>query len=146
MPIGTLEGVEARYGQPLDNAQETQVTVWLSDIERRLRRRIPDLDDRAALSADYAASVAEVEENAVVRILKNPDGFRAESEGSYSYSTDVRAASGFMMILDEEWALLGASSAFTIHPRIRRHRRTDEGNPDLQVSDWIWEGGAGCHY
>ena len=137
MTYATYEDVEDRFGETLSGTQITQVNVWLADVERRLRRRIPDLDDRAALDPDYLAEVISVESEAVIRILKNPDGFRAEAEGSYSYSTDVRTSSGFMLILEDEWTRLGASGAFTI----RTNRGYPRFNPitDLRYGEWIWD-------
>lgn len=147
MAYATYQDVEARYGEPLSASQITQVNVWLADVERRLRRRIRDLDDRVALSEDYKADVIAVESDAVIRILKNPDGFRSEAEGSYSYATDVRAASGFLMILEDEWKLLGVSSAFTITPKIGTARGREgsyrgypgEHDPDIAYGNWIWD-------
>jgi len=147
MSYATPVDVEARYGEALSASETTQVTVWLADAERRLRRRIPDLDDRVAFSEDYRADVIEVEASAVIRVLKNPDGFRSEAEGSYSYSTDVRAASGFLMILEDEWKLLGVSCVFTIKPKIRSASAREgsyrdycgDHDPDITTGNWIWD-------
>lgn len=92
--------------------------VLLDDAEAMLERKIPDLLDKAAKDDSYRRAVIMVEAMMVCRVLRNPGGYRSESEGDYSYTTDTRAASGFLTVLDSEWQMLGASSdgAFTITP------------------------------
>ncbi|MGY0063371.1 Gp19/Gp15/Gp42 family protein [Streptomyces sp. LZ34] len=74
-----------------------------------MRARIPDLDERVAASEHYRALVVSVEAGAVVRVLRNPGGYRSETDENYAYTIDTRAAAGFLTILDEEWSLLGAA-------------------------------------
>ncbi|WP_225593595.1 Gp19/Gp15/Gp42 family protein [Mycolicibacterium fortuitum] len=71
--------------------------------------RIPDLDTRAADPA-YLAKVIRVEASAVARLVRNPDGYIAETDGNYSYQLNWRLNTGALEITDAEWALLGASS------------------------------------
>jgi hypothetical protein len=134
----TIDDVEARYGQALVGPEIIQVPIWLNSIERRLRKRIRDFDNRVNLDPDYKLDVIDVECSAIIRILKNPEGFKSESEGTYAYSIDSRVASGFMLILDEEWDQLGVNSgAFTINPTPRRQKRyswregVDWTDPDI---------------
>jgi Gp19/Gp15/Gp42-like protein len=117
MAYATVDDVAARLGRDLDEAEQRLAAVLLDDAEQRIRARIPDLDERVNASEHYRALVVSVEAAAVVRVLRNPGGYRSETDGNYSYQLDTRAAAGFLTILDEEWALLGAShGAFTATP------------------------------
>ncbi len=124
MAYATADDVAARLGRDLDDAEQRLAAVLLDDVEHRLRARIADLDERVAASDHYRALVVSVEAAAVVRVLRNPGGYRSETDGNYSYTIDTRAAAGFLTILDEEWALLGAArGAFTAvsHLGVRPH-------------------------
>lgn len=127
MAYATVDDVAVRLGRDLDDAEQRLAAVLLDDAEERIRARIPDLDDRVAASEHYRALVVSVEAAAVVRVLRNPGGYRSETEGTYAYTLDTRAAAGFLTILDDEWALLGvAHGAFTAVPYLdplRHHPR-----------------------
>ena len=119
MAYATVDDVAARLGRDMDEAERRLAAVLLDDVEERLRARIPDLDDRVAADEHYRALVVSVEATAVVRVLRNPGGYRSETDGNYSYSLDTRAAAGFLTILDEELALLGAArGAWTAVPAL----------------------------
>lgn len=121
--LATQADVTRRLARPLLSAEEVEQTnVLLEAALLRLARRIPNLVERAADDADFCDLVVEVQASSVARVLRNPDGFRSESAGQVSYTLDTRVASGFLMITDEEWELLGVSnsSAFTIAPSFPR--------------------------
>lgn len=90
----------------------------LDDVEALIRARIPDLDAQITAGTISEALVVLVECDAVLRLLRNPGGYRSETIGEYSYQLDTRgSATGALMILDSEWALLGVSAgAFTVAP------------------------------
>ncbi|RZS39146.1 Gp19/Gp15/Gp42-like protein [Herbihabitans rhizosphaerae] len=93
------------------------MTARLADIEAELLARIPNLVTRANAEPAYKALVVRVECDAVLRVVRNPGGYRQETAGDYSYSADPRAASGYLFVTDDEWRLLGvARGAFTIAP------------------------------
>lgn len=123
MAYATVDDVQARMGRPLTAEERQLATTLLDDVEAMLKARIPDLDERAAADPNYRTLVVMVESNAVTRVLKNPEGYRQETEGNYSYSLNVAAAAGYLLILDSEWALLGAArGAWTITPVVRSRR------------------------
>ncbi|GAB3209800.1 hypothetical protein GCM10027294_25640 [Marinactinospora endophytica] len=123
MAYATVDDVQARMGRPLTAEERQLAATLLDDVEAMLRARIADLDGRAA-DPNYRSLVVMVESNAVTRVLKNPDGYRQESEGNYSYSLNTAAAAGYLLVLDSEWALLGVSrGAWTITPVVRSRRR-----------------------
>ena len=133
MAIADLSDVEARLGRPMTPDERDTALVYLDDAELMLRSRIRDLLDRAAEDDDYRAAVRYVEAMMVVRILRNPSGFRREQAGDYSYDRDTRAAAGFMLVLPDEWRLLGRpSGAFTINPHLSVRR------PPLDYCPWGW--------
>jgi hypothetical protein len=114
----TVADVEHRMGRPLADPERELSAALLGDAETLLRARIPDLDQRAQRD-DYRRLVVMVEAAAVVRVLRNPGGYRSETAGDYSYTVDTRAAAGYLTVLDDEWRLLGVSpGAFTITPAV----------------------------
>jgi hypothetical protein len=127
----TVEDVRKRMKRPLTPEEEALATQLLDDAETRIRVRVRDLDTRAA-DPEYLKLVVLVEANAVLRVLRNPEGYRSEADGDYSYSRLVQVASGLLEILDDDWLLLGVRrGAFTVAPVIgtprcglmRPHRR-----------------------
>jgi hypothetical protein len=114
------------------------VSVLLSAAEQRLRRRIPTFDDRLVTEDYFSETVTFVEASAVVRVLKNPDGYRSESVGGINYTMDTRAAAGFLLILDDEWELLGASAGggFSIAPYLPPRTHPDYWGVEPGWSPW----------
>lgn len=127
VPYATVDDVQERLGRELTDEERALATVLLKDAENRIRVRVPNLDARVAASTTYADLVVRVEADAVNRVLRNPDGYSQESDGSYSYSIRAAVAAGYLLITDEEWAdLLGRSTnrgAFTVAPKLRTPRR-----------------------
>lgn len=134
MAYATVPNVQARFTRPLTLEEEQMAQTLLDDVEARLRARIPDLDERVDADANYLALVVQVEANAVLRVLRNPEGYRQETEGNYSYSLSAAVASGHLFVMDSEWDLLGARrGAFTITPYL-------ETSPTPPVNWWELEG------
>lgn len=105
-PMTSPAHVAARLGRALTPDEEDLVTTLLADAERTIASRAPG----RSLAALDLEDVQRVAATAVVRVLRNPDGYRSEAAGGVSYTIDTRAAAGFLTILDEEWALLGLTS------------------------------------
>lgn len=117
MPLATTTDVRNRLGRALASDEETVLAATLlADAEGRLTGRVPTLLLTASDDADYRSRVVAIESEAVARVLRNPDGYRSESTGPFSYQLDTRAAAGFLTILKEEWQALGVSTAGTIAP------------------------------
>jgi hypothetical protein len=57
----------------------------------------------------------------VLRLIRNPEGYASESDGTYSYQFNRETASGKLEILAEEWERLGIkpSRMFALAPGIR---------------------------
>lgn len=93
----------------------------LAQVERMILRRIPDLTDRVAASPTFRDDLIDIEADAVLRLVRNPEGYISETDGVYTYQLSRDLASGKLEILDSEWEILGASSSrriLVIVPRL----------------------------
>jgi len=117
MAVATVDDVQDRFDRPLSEDERRLAEVLLGDVEAMIRARIRDLDARVAADSNYRALVVKIEAAAVLRVLRNPEGYRQETEGNYGYSLSAAVASGHLFVMDSEWAELGArGGAFTITP------------------------------
>lgn len=114
MAYATPEDVEVRFMRPLDEDEKRVVAARLEDAELLLRSRIPDLDEKVTTGVLDQALVVMIEAEMVLRLIRNPDGLVQETDGSYSYSTSQRVASGLLEVLPREWTLLGVRSGVYI--------------------------------
>lgn len=119
MAYATPDDVQVRIGRALSGPEDETATALLGDAERILIHGVPDLVARAD-DPEYLARVVLVESAMVVRVLRNPGGYRTQAEGGATAIIDTRAAAGFLMVTPEEWALLrdyGTDSAvWTVAP------------------------------
>jgi hypothetical protein len=85
-----------------------------------IRRRVPTLDALVDAGTVDPDDVVQVESDAVLRLVRNPDGYLSESDGNYTYMLRSDLASGKLEVLPEEWELLGVvrSRMAVIAPRI----------------------------
>lgn len=119
MALATRPDVEARLGRSLSDQQEhLLVETLLGDVESLLLSRLPTLLVRAATNPVLRSRVVAVESAAVARVLRNPEGYRTEQSGPFSYTIDTRAAAGFLTVLAEEWRSLGDGGMRTIAPYV----------------------------
>lgn len=119
MAYATVTDVEARLGRELDEAEAQVVSVRLEDAELILRSRIPDLDERIADGRIQEAAVVMIECEMVLRLVRNPEGYTAETDGNYSYQISSDVASGRLSVLPYEWGLIGIrGSIYSIAPYV----------------------------
>ncbi|MGJ6125979.1 Gp19/Gp15/Gp42 family protein [Mycolicibacterium sp. Y3] len=111
MTYATPADVQARLGRELTPEETALVDVRLADVERRIRRRIPDLDARVAANDLDADDVIQVEADSVLRLARNPEGYYSESDGNYAYTFDRSAASGRLEVTTEDWETLGVRAS-----------------------------------
>ena len=107
MTYAAVSDVSSRLGRELTPEDETMVSVRLEDVERLIRRRIPDLDDQVTNGDIDVEDLVQVEADALLRLVRNPDGYLSETDGSYSYMFSQSLASGQLTITPEEWQTLG---------------------------------------
>lgn len=87
---------EADYiGAKIAEAVDTANAEWGSLIQSRL-------DAGILTPALYKARIA----SAVLRIVRNPDGYRKETEGNYGYDRDARVAGGYLMFTEDDVSTL----------------------------------------
>lgn len=132
MAYATPEDIENRLGRDLDASETTVVTTRLEDAEMLLKSRIPDLDQKITDGIIQEQAVVMVESDMILRLIRNPDGFKSETDGSYTYRINEDVASGRLQILPEEWNLLGIrAGVFTIKPYVQV--------PEYGTVDNYWE-------
>jgi len=79
----------------------------LEQVERMIRRRIPSLDDLVLASATFQADLIDIEADVVLRLVRNPEGYLSETDGTYTYQLQRDLSGGRLQILDDEWTALG---------------------------------------
>ncbi|MFE3461367.1 Gp19/Gp15/Gp42 family protein [Nocardiopsis aegyptia] len=124
MAIATVDDVDARLDRDLTPEERDLAAVLLNDAEVKIRRRARNLVARAAADPEWREALVMVEANAVLRVLRNPEGYRQETDGNYSYSLSAAVAAGHLYIMASEWEDLGlARRVGSVAPKVRRPRR-----------------------
>lgn len=114
MAYASAVDIADRLGRDLDDLEARIVETRLDDVEALIKTRVPDLDDKITDGKLNQRLVIMVEADALLRLIRNPDGFTQETDGNYSYSIDARVASGRLSLLPEEWGLLGVSTGIAL--------------------------------
>lgn len=158
MAYATAEDVAVRWARELSPEESALVNVRLEDVERMIRRRIPELDEMIDAGVMNVEDVVQVESDAVLRLARNPEGYMSETDGNYTYMLQNDIATGKLGITDDEWAILGVvrDRFFTLRPfgqvdggtyqppttpRSLWRRDIEEVRKDYRVIDWtrqIW--------
>jgi len=130
MAYATADDVAELLGRELTEAEAVIVERRLEYVEDVILTRIPDLAAKIAETPRLGRLLTMVEVDAILRLIKNPEGYTAETDGNYSYQIDGRVASGRISLLPEEWQLLGVRTAmFVLSPKVSLGR-TEEGAVD----------------
>ncbi|QFG10389.1 head-tail adaptor Ad1 [Mycobacterium phage Anthony] len=79
----------------------------LEQVERMVKRRIPDVDTKVVADPVFKADLIDIEADAVLRLVRNPEGYLSEGDGSYNYMLRSDLSQGVLEILDKEWEILG---------------------------------------
>ena len=136
MAHAILQDVTDSLGRPIVGAEATQVLGWLDKIERIVSRKLGDLDALISDGRLSAELLVDVETEAVIRKVKNPDGKVSEGIDDYNYRLNENARKGDLFLTDDEWALLAPGSpsgAWTISPYGSTRRRGSWVHPDVWV-------------
>lgn len=110
MTYATASDVTMRWAKTPDTETAALIDVRLDDVERMLKKRIPDLDDQITAGEVDEADVIQVEADVVLRLVRNPDGYSSETDGTYGYTFSREMAFGRLEITPEDWATLGVVS------------------------------------
>lgn len=118
MAYASATDVTVRWARSATTEETALINVRLADVERMILRRIPTLAAQIAANTVNVEDVKQVEADAVLRLVRNPEGYLSESDGNYTYMMQQDLATGRLEILPEEWDILGvrASGMFVIVP------------------------------
>lgn len=141
MAYADASDIEQRLGRVLDESEQQIVETRLDDAEELIFFRIPDLAQKIADGKIRERLVVMVEAEAVMRLIKNPEGFTSETDGNYTYQISARVASGRLTIEDDEWKLLGVRSSVGMVQTKIRTPGSYKRNPN-----WCFEAGSGSPY
>ncbi|QHJ86527.1 head-to-tail connector complex protein [Mycobacterium phage Mabel] len=121
MAHATAQDVVELWAKEPEPEVMTLIERRLAQVERMIMRRIPDLDLKVATSSTFRADLIDIEADAVLRLVRNPEGYLSETDGTYTYQLQADLTSGKLQILDEEWEILGVNSlqrSFVIVPNV----------------------------
>lgn len=107
MAYATANDVVTLWAKEPEPEVMTLIERRLEQVERMIRRRIPALDDLVAASATFEADLIDIEADAVLRLVRNPEGYISETDGAYTYQLQADLNNGRLQILDDEWTMLG---------------------------------------
>lgn len=108
MSYASFDDVQERFHRELEDVDRVLIETRLKDAEGKIRRRVRDLDDKV-LDPEYMALVVRTCADAVIRLIKNPDGYVQETDGNYTYMLSQQLAEGRLRIEQDEWNDLGVS-------------------------------------
>lgn len=98
--------VELAWNQPIPFQTLDYVDYQIDKAERLIRSKVPNLAARITAEKITAEDVGDIVVDMVLRVLRNPDGYRYEAAGDYSYQRDLTVAGGTMVLLPAELARL----------------------------------------
>ncbi len=110
MAYATANDVVVLWAKVPEPEVMSLISRRLAQVERMIRRRIPDLDTKVSQSTTFRQDLVDIESDAVLRLVRNPEGYLSETDGSYTYQLSSDLSQGKLVILDEEWEALGVNS------------------------------------
>lgn len=114
MAYATFDDVQARYHLPIEDELRPLVETRLEDAEAKIRTRIPALDELIRQGRVSRETVIRVTAEAVIRLVRNPDGYISETDGSYTYQLSYGSGSSELTITKEDWRDLGVSGGISV--------------------------------
>lgn len=107
MPFATNDDVRKLIPRDvLTDTEKDLIDGRIAGAERKIRRRIPDLDAQILDGTIDEQTVSDVIIEAVLRVFRNPEGYTQETDGNYSYIITAEN-NGRLFITDDEWEELG---------------------------------------
>jgi hypothetical protein len=99
-PLASVEELEYRLGRTFTSEELPRVEALLDDVSAFVRAEagVTWIDPETGLLLDVPASVRAVVLRVAERVMRNPQGFRSESAGDYSYQ---RPEAGLGLMLTE---------------------------------------------
>ncbi|AHJ86385.1 hypothetical protein 40AC_21 [Mycobacterium phage 40AC] len=121
MAHATAEDVVTLWAKEPEPEVMALIERRLEQVERMIKRRIADLDIKVAASATFQADLVDIEADAVLRLVRNPEGYMSETDGAYTYQLSADLQQGKLVITDDEWEILGVNSirrSFVLAPNL----------------------------
>lgn len=135
-PLATVGEYTDLYGS-LSAARAATARALLKRASQLVRDTFPGIDNRIAAGTVAADSVGLAVLNMVARVMRNPQGLRAETTGPFSRSYDPDSASGMLQIIAADEALLAPpAAARTARGRIGTVRVTGGMVPPTHRRGW----------
>jgi hypothetical protein len=102
--------VQLAWGQPIPDGSIAHVDYLIDKAERLVRASVRNLDALLVAGPLTPGDVSDVVCDMVLRVLKNPDGYRYETAGDYAVQRDASVAGGVMVLQAAEKARLRGST------------------------------------
>lgn len=120
MEYATIEDVETRIGRELSDSERDLARALLGDALLIIHSRCPDLDERVENGEISADVVRMIQANMVVRVLRNPEGIRQETDGDYSYTiaASTPVGDGLSLTRQELSMLCGRGTIGSFRPTL----------------------------
>lgn len=107
MAYATADDVVTLWAKEPEPEVMVLIERRLEQVERMIRRRIPNLDALVTASPTFKADLIDIEADSVLRLVRNPEGYISETDGAYTYQLQQDLSGGRLQILDDEWTVLG---------------------------------------
>jgi hypothetical protein len=112
MAYASSSDVTSRWARTPTAEETTLITTRLADVERMIerglkRRGLGTLAERIADDLTDVEDVKQVEADAVLRLVRNPEGYLSETDGDYTYMLRQDLASGVLELFPRDWEALG---------------------------------------
>ncbi|VDG77347.1 Uncharacterised protein [Actinobaculum suis] len=101
-----VSAIADELGKDLTPTQRRQVPVWIERATALLRRRVPTLKARAERDPELAGLARSTIAAAVVRTLRNPEGWRSVGLDDFQGVRDSVLSAGEIGFTDSEIAAL----------------------------------------
>ncbi|ASZ75360.1 head-to-tail adaptor [Mycobacterium phage JoshKayV] len=109
MAYATANDVVVLWAKEPEPEVMALISRRLEQVERMIKRRIPNLDLKVTTDATFKADLIDIESDAVLRLVRNPEGYISETDGAYTYQLATDLSQGKLTILDDEWTTLGVN-------------------------------------
>jgi hypothetical protein len=102
-PFAAVGDVQAQLGT-MTAAQQSLAAWLIRAASAMLRGRLPLIDQQIAAGLVSREMAALVVSNMVLRVMRNPNGLRAETTGPFSRTYDTTTAAGLLVLTDYDLA------------------------------------------
>lgn len=120
IPPVSIDDVKNRYEGDITAFDTAYVTTQIADaVDHALSRWRAEITSRLA-SGDLTPNLYKrVISNAVLRVIRNPQGFSNENDGGYGYGLRATVASGDMWFTDDDIESIAGPQNKTVPRTIR---------------------------